>query len=85
MTVAERVFAAWVLAMGLFAMIGDRWFAESSVQAARTQLDRPLPEGSRVYRVTWVFSRTTAVVVGNRPASTGALGVVGIDWRDLHR
>jgi hypothetical protein len=63
MTSGERLIAGLVAAMGLYAVVRNRSFAEASVVSSRRDFGIDLREGSRAYRFNWVFSRTMAIGV----------------------
>ena len=81
----ERLIAGFVAVMGVYSVMRNRSVAESSVVSSRRYFGIHLREGSRAYRFNWIFSRSLAVVVGTFLAVCGALGVFGVDWRDIYR
>ncbi len=69
----DGAIAAIVALMGVVAVVGNRRFA-------------PAASGGRPGNRTHVIAcRVFAVVVGSMLLSMGALGVFGIDYRDLSR
>lgn len=84
-TIVERVSAGVVAAIGLYAAVRNRYFAEASVATSRKHFGIHLREGSRAYRFNWIFSRTLTIVIGALMLILGGLGAIGIDWREIYR
>ena len=84
-TPTDRIVAAMVAGMGLFAVVRNRRFAEASIAASHKYFGIRLREDTRAYRFNWIWSRTIAIVVGSLMVIAGGLGAIGVDWRDIYR
>jgi hypothetical protein len=70
----ERVSAGVVAAIGLYAAVRNRYFAEASVATSRKHFGIHLREGSRAYRFNWIFSSVLAIVIGTLMVFLGGRG-----------